>query len=128
MRTVLATVAVLVAVIGGFFLMGSTARESHFICEGRLESGPVSQPMTVLLKISEYRWWIGLWSDSNGSVRIEAPSEWVDHAPRVADLGELIDFYGFRNEVKGQYSKPSQTLSYERPNGVFEGTCKAIGN
>ena len=128
MRTVLATVAVLVALIGGFFLMGGTARESRFICEGRFDSGPFSKPMTVFLKIAEYRWWIGLWSDSNGSVWIEVPTEWVDYAPRVADLGELMRFYGFRNEVEGQYSKLSQILSYERPNGVFEGTCKAIGN
>jgi hypothetical protein len=128
MRTVLASVAVLVAVIGGFFLIGDTARESRFRCEGRFDSGPVSQPMTVFLEIAEYRWWIGLWSDSNGSVSIEVPTEWVDYAPRVADLGELINFYGFRNEAKGQYSRLSQTLSYERPNGVFEGTCKAIGN
>ena len=84
--------------------------------------------MTVFLKIAEYRWWIGLWSDSNGSVWIEVPTEWVDYAPRVADRGELIQFYGLRNEAKGQYSKLSQLLSYERPNGVFEGTCKAIGN
>jgi hypothetical protein len=128
MRTVLVSVAVLVAVTGGFFLIGDTARESRFRCEGRFDSGPVSQPMTVFLEIAEYRWWIGLWSDSNGSVSIEVPTEWVDYAPRVADLGELINFYGFRNEAKGQYSRLSQTLSYERPNGVFEGTCKAIGN
>jgi len=128
MRTVLATVAVLVALIGGFFLMAGTARESRFRCEGRFDSGPFSQPMTVFLKIAEYRWWIGLWSDSNGSVWVEVPTEWVDYAPRVADLGELIQFYGLRNEAKGQYSKLSQLLSYERPNGVFEGNCKAIGN
>jgi hypothetical protein len=128
MRTVLVSVAVLVAVIGGFFLIGDTARASRFSCEGRFDSGPVSQPMTVFLEIAEYRWWIGLWSDSNGSVSIEVPTEWLDYAPRVADLGELIHFYGFRNEAKGQYSKLGRTLSYERPNGVFEGTCKAIGN
>ena len=128
MRTVLATVAVVVAVIGGFFLVGGTARESHFRCEGRFESGPVSEPMTVFMEIAEYRWWIGLWSDSNGSVRIEVPTEGIDFAPRVADLGETMQIYGFRNEAKGQYSKLSQTLSYELPKGVFEGTCKAIGN
>jgi hypothetical protein len=128
MRTVLATVAVLVVVIGGFFLVGDTAHGSRFRCEGRFESGPVSEPMTVFLEIAEYRWWIGLWSDSNGSVWIEVPTEWVDYAPRVADLGELVRFYGVRNEAKGQYSKLSQALTYERPNGVFEGTCKAIGN
>jgi hypothetical protein len=128
MRTVLATAAVVVAAIVGFFLVGGTARESRFKCEGRFESGPVSEPMTVFLEIAEYRWWIGLWSDSNGSVRFEVPTESVDYAPRIADLGERVLIYGFRNETKGQYTKLSQTLSYELPNGVFEGPCKAIGN
>ena len=84
--------------------------------------------MTVFLEIAEYHWWVGLWSDSNGSIRVEVPTESVDYAPRIADLGERVLIYGFRNETKGQYSKLSRTLSYELPNGVFEGPCKAIGN
>lgn len=61
--------ALLVAAIGLFLIVVNfSAVETRFQCSGEISSHGNSQQDTIYMKLHEYRWWVGLWGDSDGSV------------------------------------------------------------
>jgi hypothetical protein len=106
--------------------------EYRYECSGEISDAD-SQPLTVFIKLAEYRWWVGLWSDSYGSMWIEVPAttlHWVEHIRKVGDQLQLykIEYVrGGEKVMQGHFSTLSKHLSVKIPAvGFFDGTCRPI--
>lgn len=98
--------------------------ESRFQCSGEISSQGSSQRGTIFMKLLEYRWWVGLWGDSHGSVWVEIPNRALEYIERVVEAGSQLQFYDFQNIPKGHFSTLSKSLAITTPTWSFEGTCK----
>jgi hypothetical protein len=63
--------SVMMALLLIAFVANYSSAESGFECSGKLSSKEGSLPTTLYIKLEEYRWWVGLWSDSDGALRLE---------------------------------------------------------
>ncbi len=71
-----ATLSILgVLVVTLFIVINYSADESNYEYNGIWSDSMTSIPPVVFLKIAKYRWWVGLWSDSDGAIWIEIPVE-----------------------------------------------------
>jgi hypothetical protein len=55
------------------FVANFSSVESRFQCSGEVSSVGNSQPTTVYVRWEQYRWWVSLWSDSDGAAWLEIP-------------------------------------------------------
>lgn len=110
------------------FLANFSAKEVRYSCEGKITANGIEQGATVFLKLQRYRWWVGLWSDSQGSAWIEIPNQTVDYYEHLTEAGDMLQFWGSaRQDFSGVFSTLSSTLGVNiRGVGVFDGTCKEI--
>ena len=110
------------------FVANFSATEKSFACSGTITKENISQgSKTVFIKLTEYRPWVGLWSDSSGSVHLEIPNEWYDyfdHVEVVGDQLQIFDSYP-QKTIKGNFSTLSNALAIDTPAGLFEGNCVA---
>jgi hypothetical protein len=125
-----------VAVVGFLilvFLINFSSVESRYECNGTVTNDGNSQPFTLFAKLSTFRWWVRLWSDSYGNLWIEVPSqtiEYFNHIRQVGDQLQLLDddLKGAR-EMRGNFSTLSKYLSVQVPGvGFFDGSCKRISD
>lgn len=106
--------------------------ESRFECSGQLSSKESSQPTTLWFALDRYRWWVGLWSDSDGNLKMEMPmtSGYYGHVEAIGHYLHIfdVDYSGGTRRVKrqGYFSTLSKALSLTTPAGEFQGTCKQI--
>jgi hypothetical protein len=113
------------------FVVTSSSVESRFECSGSATSDGNSQLLRLHMKLNEYRWWVGLWSDSDGDIWIEVSNqtfEYINHINEVGDQLQLFDndFRG-KKEVRGHFSNLSKYLSVRIARiGFFDGICKKI--
>ena len=70
-------------VLLSLFVANFSAVESHFRCPGEISSTDGSHPVTVYLKFEEYRWWVGLWSESDGAIHVDIPNAYVEYFGNV---------------------------------------------
>lgn len=105
--------------------------ESRYECAGTYTKDGLEQPTTAFLKLNKYRFWVGLWSDSRGSVWIEVPNKTVEYFEHV----QGDDLLAFKNTQHGNGLDSDQgtfwllsgALNFEiRYWGKFNGACKAI--
>ena len=61
-------------VLGLIVLAYFSAVEKKYKCVGKFAKDGRSTDATVYIELSQYRWWVGLWSDSDGDMVVEAPS------------------------------------------------------
>lgn len=110
------------------FVIKFSAVESRFECNGKIISNGVEQPAMGFLKLHEYRWWVGLWSDSSGSAWVEVPNKTVSyfgHITRAGDQLQLWDSFDSPDNFRGIFSTLSRAVRVKLDAvGVFEGTCK----
>ena len=120
--------AFLVVAIGLFlFVVNFSALETRFQCPGEISSNGKSQQVTVYMKLHEYRWWVGLWSDSDGSVWLEVPNSSLEYFERVVEVGDQLQIYDYQKNPKGYFSSLSKTLAITTSVWSFDGTCKRVG-
>jgi hypothetical protein len=117
---------VLVVVLLYTFLVKSSAVVSKFECSGGISSEGGSHPVTVYMQLEEYRWWVGLWSDSNGNLRIEIPNKTIQYYGHVVKAGSQLQIFYRQNDPRGNFSTLSKALALSTPNGFFDGTCKRV--
>lgn len=110
-----------------FFLNNFSAAESSFQCSGEASLGGTTRPMSVFIKLTEYRPWVR--SDSHGSMNLEIPNEWFEYYGYIEETGDQLQIYETypQKAFKGSFSKLSKTLTIdiESPFGFFNGTCVA---
>lgn len=101
---------------------------TRYECAGTLDSQQVSKEVTAFARVSEYRWWVGFWSDSDGDLTLEMPGLWIEYIPSLRSLGSLDRFQLLTVErrLQGDFSTLSGRLFVETSIGVFAGTCRVI--
>jgi hypothetical protein len=110
------------------FVANFSSVESRYECKGELTFMGVKQPKTLYMRIGEYRWWVGLWSDSDGDVHIEIPNEIVRYYFDVNEVGDQLQIFGANMKLVGSFSKLSKSLSIDSGIGIFDGKCERISN
>lgn len=107
-----------------FFVINSSGTESSFQCAGDLSSNGTSRSTTVYMKLDEYRPWVGLWSDSDVSINLEIPSQWVAYYGQVEKVGDQFQIYE-EGGLRGNFFTLSKTLliDFGSPFGFFDGIC-----
>lgn len=111
------------------FIINFSEVESSFKCEGEMSLENENTPETIYLKLTEYRFWVSLWSNSNASIVIEIPNMVYDYYSQVEEVGDqlqIFDKYPIK-KLKGNFSKLSKSLAVQlEPYGFFEGTCSPL--
>jgi hypothetical protein len=119
--------AFLVAALGLFlFVVNFSAVETRFQCSGEISSQNNRQQATIFMKLHEYMWWVGLWSDSDGSVWLEVPNRALEYFERVVEVGDQLQIYDYQRNPKGYFSSLSKTLAITSSAWSFDGTCKKV--
>ena len=121
--------AVLGFVVLFFFVVGFSEVKSTFQCSGEISLNGTTKPMTVYLKLTEYRPWVSLWGDSDASINLEIPNEWAEYYGHVEKVGDQLQIYKTypQKALKGNFSALSKALAIdlESPFGFFDGNCIA---
>jgi hypothetical protein len=124
---ILAAIGVVVLLLF-IFVVNFSAVESRFQCPGEISSTDGSRPVTVYLKLEEYRWWVGLWSESDAAMHIEIPNTHIDYFGNIKKVGDQYQIFDSANSLKGNFSTLSKTLTIQLPiklkTDFFDGTCK----
>lgn len=105
-----------------------SAAESRFECNGHIASESNPEPLKIHVKLQEYRWWVGLWSDSDGSMFIEIPNQTLEYVSHIKQAGDQLQLFddpssGDRS-MKGSFSTLSHEIAVRVTDiGFFDGTC-----
>ena len=116
---------VVAALLLFLFVVYFSSVESRFQCSGDISSQGSSQPATIYMKLNEYRWWVGLWSDSDGSVWLEIPNRALEYFEHVVEVGDQLQIYE-QKTPRGHFSTLSKNLAVTTASWSFDGTCKKI--
>ena len=112
------------------FVVNFSSVESRFQCTGKISSTDGSRPVTVYLKLEEYRWWVGLWSESDAAIHVEIPNTYNDYFGNVKKVSDQYQIFDSAQRTKGNFSTLSKALAINLPlklqTDFFEGTCKKI--
>jgi len=104
--------------------------ESSYECTGELSSGESTTQKTIYIVLTEYPLWTGIWSDSDGNVKLEIPNETVDYYSHTVKVGTMIQIhnpiYDSPGEIKGNFSTLSKALMLKIGDRFFTGKCIAI--
>lgn len=100
--------------------------ENRFQCSGKLARNDASIASTLYIKIAEYRWWVGLWSNSDAALWLEMPSEAVDYFSHVVEVGDQLQIFGLEKDLRGNFSTLSKILTLKTSSGFFDGKCQRI--
>jgi hypothetical protein len=103
--------------------------ETRYRCSGVLETTGEEQSTTIYMKHTQWRWWVGLWGDSDGEIRVELPDGHNTHTSQIKEVGDQIQIFRIRtgNELAGNFSLLSQRLALELyPGTRFIGECEKM--
>ena len=99
---------------------------SRYECKGKILLGQSSNLKTLYIIVDEYRWWVGLWSNAFGVMQMEIPGEIVNYYSNVNEVGEQLHVYSSSNELVGNFSNLSKTLTLDTSIGFFDGKCEPL--
>lgn len=123
---ILGTIGVMVLLIFVLVANFSTV-ETRFQCPGEISSTDSSRPVTVYLKLEEYRWWVGLWSEADAAIHIEIPNSYLDYFGNVKKVGDQYQIFDSAKSPKGNFSTLSKALAIQLPlklkTDFFDGIC-----
>jgi hypothetical protein len=117
---------IVAAVLLFVFVANYSIVESRFRCPGEFIE---STPSTAFMKIERYRWWVGLWSNSDAAVTVEIPNRLVYayYSESSEEGGDTLLMYDSTKKFRGRFSTLSNVLWLDLdPYLVFEGSCKEI--
>jgi hypothetical protein len=132
---VLALVVASIVVLLGIAINFSE-KVTKYDCEGKYQTGKQLVAGQVFLKLSEYRWWVGLWSkDSEGNLWVEfrRDIDGISNVPMFAtSYYSKVDYVADNVHVYEENGKSpvahlsllSKKLTINTPYGFFDGTCK----
>ncbi len=132
-RLIISALVLIVGLIAILLIVINFSAATTFLkCEGEISIEGQTHPSKLYAELNEYRWWVGLWSNSDGAIKIELPDHGFRYFPNIRDTGWLLNIYllniqeGHKGELDliGAYSKMSKTLKLKTGYGFFEGACK----
>lgn len=102
-------------------------------CDGNLNfhgTAP-SRADIAHVELSEYRWWVHLWSESDGDLRIQLDNAGLaDYVSRLERVGDgtlaMFVFWDFgKTEMVGGYRVANSELTLKiSPKATFMGKCR----
>jgi hypothetical protein len=102
--------------------------QSKYECDGVFSSADQKTAGKIFIELNEFRFWVHLWSESDGILYTEIPNELFYYYEEISDIGDIIQIYK-DNSFVGQFSKLSKTLALKTPTtGFFDGTCKKLAD
>lgn len=111
------------AILLFLFVANFSSATSSFECVGMTSTSDGAKPTTVYIELEEYRWWVGLWSDSDASLHLEVPNKFVEYFGHIEKIGDLYQIFDSEKALKGQFSKLSNKLALSAHPGFFDGAC-----
>lgn len=102
------------------------AKEEKYRCASS-GSGSKTEIPIMFVKLIQYRWWVELWSDSDGAVNIEVPNTEYGYFDKVVKSGDqLIISNSSDVTLGGVFSTFSKSLLLNTRVGQFKGLCHEI--
>ena len=117
----IAVAALLILFVGNF-----SAVETRFKCSGAITQHERTEPETIFMKLQEYRWWVGLWSKSDGAIWLEVPNKTFEYFSHIVEVGDQLQIYDYDKKPTGHFSTLSKSLVVSTPYWSFEGTCNTL--
>jgi hypothetical protein len=123
MRNALRFFAILSVVVVAlyFFVANFSVVESRYKSKGELKTGTQSLQKTIYLKLEIYRPWVGLWSEWDADLILEAPGEWVEQFFYIKKVGDHFQIFDAQKLLIGDFSTLSKALSLKTKAGFFDG-------
>ena len=120
--------ALLIAAFGLFlFVVYFSEVETRFRCSGEFSSDGNPQKATLYVKLSEYRWWVRLKTNSVGDITLEVQNKpLVDRFVSVEKNGDLLTIFDREKRPRGYFSTLSKTLAVTTDRWSFDGTCNHV--
>jgi hypothetical protein len=115
-----------IAILLFAFVVNFSSVESRYQCLGKITAKDVPTPKTAYVKVEQYRWWVGLWGKSDGALWIEIPNENMEYFGDIVRVGDQLQIYDYKKNLKGYFSTLSNTLSVFLGEKTFDGSCKTI--
>jgi hypothetical protein len=104
-----------------------SSTESRFECVGKLENNNKTTDVTLYMKLTKYRWWVNLWSDSDGYVNVEIPGKHLQYFQHLEVVGDQIQIWKEKGKlIGGYYSTLSEHIGLMTYFGNFDGKCKRM--
>lgn len=130
LRYLLYTILLLVAV--GYVVMNHSETEREFICKGetRLTDQPpeTAEADEGRLQIKDYRWWVGLWSDSDSYGLFASQKIALAYsALSRSGTGNFSIYFGndgYDTRKRFMFRQATGELGYQDRYQTFTGTCR----
>ncbi len=134
MKKILKYFGFIILVLIGLFLFVAnfSSIKSNFQCSGKITYQETTESKTIYIILEEYRWWVGLWGDSDGNMKLEIPNEDFDYFDSILENGNLLSIFKTsynpnpEKKLVGNFSTLSKTLDLDTSFGVFSGSCNII--
>jgi hypothetical protein len=108
------------------FIVNFSAVESRYECAGELTTADAKRKATAFLHLEEYRWWVGLWSDSDAALWVEVPNETVEYFSYIVRAGDQMQIFENPTVLEGTFSTLSRRFALKTHAGFFDGSCKRM--
>ncbi len=119
--------SLLLAVVGLYlFVVFFSSVETKYESTGTLTEFESSSNETIYIKLNEYRFWVGFWSDSDGDLNLEIPNKTVEYYSHLDETGDLIQIYDWDMKLVGTFSKLSKEIQIKIGHRFFEGKCHEV--
>jgi hypothetical protein len=104
-----------------------SSTEHRYECVGTVSPAETSSPETVFIRWEEYRWWVGLWSESEGNIWLEVPNKTVAYYEMVERSQDQVTIRT-NGKMVGLFSTLSNAIDIDVPIiGPFSGSCRELG-
>jgi hypothetical protein len=125
-KVTLSTTALIVAIF--LVIANFSEKEQRYECSGNTTGPQARADLKLYLKTTEFRWWIKLWGESQGTVWVELPREFTYSFGHVKIAGEKWDIYKdiTPRQLTGDFSTLSRALAIELGQEVFRGQCRPL--
>jgi hypothetical protein len=126
MKTTLQILGAVVVVCAGllYIVINHSTITRELTCVGSLTNGSDRLPDTAHVQLIEYRWWVHLWSDSDGNAKAQledfSSSIYISNIKKIGD-GSLA-LYQFKdddgNNLVGGYREANGEITFRLASGL----------
>ena len=107
-------------------LSNFSSTERRFECAGTISSREHTSDEQAFIRWEKYRWWVGLWSDSEGNIWLEIPNKTAAYYEMIEQSRDQVTIRT-NGKMAGLFSTLSNSIDIDIPvYGPFSGTCREI--
>jgi len=123
MKIVAALVGAVLALY--LFVVNFSAVESKWACQGTFTEPEGEKKGEAFIRLNDYRFWVGLWSDSDGDLWVEVPGRTVEYFSYLKKAGDIYSVSEDKGKgFAGNFSTLSRSLNLQIADKIFfDGSC-----